>query len=616
MNLQSKSHFFSNFFVFFSYFVVNTLFLSQFPFIHSDESWLSGLTRAFIGFKSVTVTEPFFDLLPRFPHAIKIVFHILQMPFLVLLGYTPFAARLLSLAAGTAALWIFHRLLRRWAPSAAVPVTILLAIDIQFIYASHFARQEILLVLCLVLALLFYSRELVQGELAERAPGSVKEFTPDVDVERAPGSETESAPGKGPGRKPAARGQCWNRLSAAVIGLSIGIHPNSFLIALPILAFLLIDTVPAFLTQDAGPQRFNNGRSAIRRLIEYAGILFLFAALFVGLSFLMDPQFLTHYRSFGDSVGVGEPLYMKFFRFPDFYIKLYRRISGTYYTPLIRLQFFLFAAALLTAPLVMVLHRPARLPLLKVLTAIFFINIGTLVLGKYSQPSIVLHFPLYYLLIGIILQSMSERYPKGKRRPAALQEHDRHPAGFRHDRTASLPGRHIPGTAALIAAVMLTGASLINTGYNLAMEFHLIGPKRAVPYETYRSYTRNIAGYLPPDTPVLANLNSEYYFDLGRLHDYRNLVYLDDAGLSFEQYIYSNGIRYIVYPQEMDIIHQRRPVWNILYGNVHEYYDEMQDFLEKKCVPEGEFESPVYGMRIVRYSGTRPWKVRIYRVLY
>jgi len=42
----------------------------------------------------------------------------------------------------------------------------------------------------------------------------------------------------------------------------------------------------------------------------------------------------------------------------------------------------------------------------------------------------------------------------------------------------------------------------------------------------------------------------------------------------------------------------------------------MQDFLEKKCVPEGEFESPVYGMRIVRYSGTRPWKVRIYRVLY
>ncbi len=578
MNLQSKSHFFSNFFVFFSYFVVNTLFLSQFPFIHSDESWLSGLTRVFIEFKSLAATEPFFDLLPRYPHAIKVVFHILQMPFLLLFGYSPFAARLLSLAAGTAALWIFFRLLRRRAPSAAVPVTLLLAIDIQFIYAAHFARQEILLVLCLVLALLFCSRgEIPQGS-ADR--------------------KEEPEPGEDPGQAAGPFRSSWHRLSAAVIGLSIGIHPNSFLIALPIGAFLLIDAVPPLLSEGTGPRHVQRGRFAVRRLTEYVGILALFAALFVGLSCLMDPDFLTNYRSFGESVGVGEPLYMKLFRFPDFYIKLYRRISGTYYTPLIRLQFFLFAAAVLTAPLVMILHRPARRPLLKVLTAIFFINIGTLVLGKYSQPSIILHFPLYYLLIGIILDSMAAKCPKGMRRSAAGRK------------------RGSPCPMVVLAAVILTGASIANTGCNLAMEFHLTGSKRDVPFETYRSYTRNIAGYLSPDTPVLANLNSGYYFDPGRLHDYRNLVYLDDAGLSFEQYIYSNGIRYIIYPEEMDIINQRRPVWNILYGNVHEYYDEMQDFLEKKCVPEGEFESPVYGMRIVRYSGTRTWKVRVYRVLY
>lgn len=571
MNLQSKSHFFSNFFIFFSYFVVNTLFLSQFPFIHSDESWLSGLTRAIIEFKSLAATEPFFDLLPRYPHAIKVVFHILQMPFLLLFGYTPFAARLLSLTAGTVALWIFYRLLRRWAPSAAVPVTVLLAVDIQFIYAARFARQEILLVLCLVLALFFYSRGLVLGKL----PG----------IEPDPEMRSDTA---GHVVRP-----FHHRISAALIGLSIGIHPNSFLIALPLGAFLLIDAALPLLTEGAGSQRF---RAAARRLIEYAAILTIFAALFVGLSFLMDPRFFSHYRSFGDSVGVGEPLYMKFFRFPDFYIKLYRRISGTYYTPLIQLQFLLFAAALLTAPFVMVLHRPARLPLLKVLTAILFINIGTLVLGKFSQPGIILHFPLYYLLIGTILHGLSERYLR--RRPAA---------GLRHDG---------PGPAAVVTAVLLTAASLVNTGYNLAMEFHLIGPKSSVPFETYRSYIRNIGAYVPADAPVLANLNSGYFFDSDRLRDYRNLVYLDEEGLSFGQYIYSNGIRYILYPQEMDIINQRRPVWNILYGNVHEYYHEMQEFLEKNCVPEGEFESPVYGMRIVRYSGTRPWRVRIYRVLY
>lgn len=582
MNLQSKSHFFSNFFIFFSYFVVNTLFLSQFPFIHSDESWLSGLTRAIIEFKSLAATEPFFDLLPRYPHAIKLVFHILQMPFLMLFGYTPFAVRLLSITAGTVALWFFYRLLRRWTPSAALPVTLLLAVDIQFIYAARFARQEILLVLCLVMALFFYSRGLVQ----EKLPG------------RKPDPETGSDPADRAGHL------FRHRLPAVLIGLSIGIHPNSFLIALPLGAFLLIDTALPLLTEGAGSQRF---RSAFRQLIEYAVILSLFAALFVGLSFLMDPRFFSHYSSFGDSVGVGEPLYMKVFRFPDFYIKLYRRISGTYYTPLIQLQFFLFAAALLAAPFVMTLHRPARLPLLKVLTAILLINIGTLVLGKYSQPSIILHFPLYYLLIGTILHGLSERYSKGMRRRAA---------GLRYERPAALPDRHIPGPTVLIAAVLLTTASLVNTGYNLVLEFHLIGPKSSVPFETYHGYTRNIGAYVPADAPVLANLNSGYYFDFGRLRDYRNLVYLDEEDLSFGHYIYSNGIRYILYPEEIDIINQCRPVWNILYGNIHEYYHEMQEFLEKKCVLEGEFESPVYGMRIVRYSGTRPWRVRIYRVLY
>src|SRR6056297_1435926 len=115
MNLQWKFHFFSKKTLFFIYIVVNILLLSQFPFIHSDESWLSGLTRHITSGllagnpASLGLTEPFFDLLPRFPHFIKMLFHALQAPFIGLFGYGPFAVRLLSLAAGCLALWLFYR---------------------------------------------------------------------------------------------------------------------------------------------------------------------------------------------------------------------------------------------------------------------------------------------------------------------------------------------------------------------------------------------------------------------------------------------------------------------------------------------------------------------------
>ncbi|MFO7850737.1 MAG: 4-amino-4-deoxy-L-arabinose transferase, partial [Spirochaetia bacterium] len=64
----------------------------------------------------------------------------------------------------------------------------------------------------------------------------------------------------------------------------------------------------------------------------------------------------------------------------------------------------------------------------------------------------------------------------------------------------------------------------------------------------------------------------------------------------------------------MDLIYRRRPVWNILYGNVAGYYEEMKEYLEEECTAAGSFSAPTYGMRITRYSGTRPWKVTVYRV--
>ena len=64
------------------FFIINILFLNNFPFIHSDEPWLSGLSRQIWQSQSFQATEPFFDLKPRHPHALKIFFHSLQIFFL------------------------------------------------------------------------------------------------------------------------------------------------------------------------------------------------------------------------------------------------------------------------------------------------------------------------------------------------------------------------------------------------------------------------------------------------------------------------------------------------------------------------------------------------------
>lgn len=565
MNLQRYFHFFLINFLIFIFFVVNIAFLSQYPFIHSDESWLSGLTRAIIENKNIAATEPFFDLLPRFPHAIKILFHFLQIPFILVLGYRPFSVRLPSLLAGTASLFLLNRILNLRSraggtvlhPWLVTSLTLLFAADIQFIYASHFARQEIFLVLFFLLALLFYHR----GKTGE--------------------------------------GEACFRWSAMSIGLSIGLHPNSFLIALPIGGFLILDylaslrnlfassgaeirsATAAHSSSAAAPVIEVSPRTALRRLGEYAGILLLSAALFVSLSFLMDPDFLRHYLSFGESVGVTEPLYMKVFTFPDFYEKIFRRISGTYYLPDIRFQFYLFAAILGAALPMMVFSRRARSACGPYVFGILLLNLGTLVLGKYSQPSIILHFPLYYLLLGEVLGSILTS----------------------------------PGKKSLRAAepllVLLLLAQAVNTGSNLWQTWK---PVNGVFRESYQDYGNSLRRFVPEDAMVLANLNAEYFFDFGHLRDYRNLAFLEEQGLDFSRYIEKNQIQYILYPEEMDFIHERRPVWNILYGNVTAYYEDMQAFLTDRCTEVGSFSSPVYGMRITRYSGSRNWKVRVYRV--
>jgi len=137
------------------YTLLSLLWLTRFPFVHSDESWLSGLTRQMMTLKSFRVTEPFFDLYPRNPHAIKLLFHTLQMPWILTLGYSIFSVRLMSLCFGILTLIIFRRVLIRLNISAATASlgALLLGASSQFVYASHTARQEIVVLFFMLLAL-------------------------------------------------------------------------------------------------------------------------------------------------------------------------------------------------------------------------------------------------------------------------------------------------------------------------------------------------------------------------------------------------------------------------------------------------------------------------------
>src|SRR6056297_855691 len=116
------------------YFAINTLFLTKFPFMHSDESWLSGLSRIYLEKGSPIATESFFDLLPRFPHSIKVFFHYLQAFFLTVFGYELFTFRLLYLIFGIFTLYIVYKVGQKLFNSNKLSflLVLILSFDIHF----------------------------------------------------------------------------------------------------------------------------------------------------------------------------------------------------------------------------------------------------------------------------------------------------------------------------------------------------------------------------------------------------------------------------------------------------------------------------------------------------
>ncbi len=640
-----------------------------FPFVHSDEPWLSGLSQAYLTQRSPFVTEPFFDLVPRQAHALKSFFHILQAVFISLLGDHVFTVRLISLLAGLCILYLFYRQMTHILknPLHSVLLTALLSLNLQFVYASHFARQEILLALFLLLVLR------VLCDFREKPYRCIL-------------------------------------LAGCLAGLSIGFHPNAFIIAAMIGSALFYEV----LTK----------RFPVKALLLFIGLLGLFALVFLGASLIGNPDFFKDYWTFGQTFSVDAPPAARFTNFAHFYIKLYDQISGTYYLPDMRVFFavslfvcfagavvyvFPWVSALITKGRSILHNMPfkrhrrpragdvqrckrseslfskfsgseLRKPSVekwaftdkkykKKKAVLFeesrhqigfwlFMLIGyqaaLFVIGRFNPTSILfILFPLFFLLANLLnLMSAARPTPSSDNSPAAssavlstASSDDSSVASPAASSavlsTASSDDSSVASPAASSAPLLTTSAGISSAALqapSLAISAATSPPPSAITArivtlllcmlllftayqafseisrhsnDDYAIYISEISGALPADAVVLGNLNSRYAMQNRPFYDIRNLYAL--GSLSVEMYMRERGINTLIWYEADDYIH-RNPEWKILYGDDRAFYDDVQTLIRKNGTLLYAFESPVYGNRIVRYMYDYPWKVWIYHI--
>jgi 4-amino-4-deoxy-L-arabinose transferase-like glycosyltransferase len=492
--------------------LANLFFLTDYPFVHSDEPWLSGLSRSMIENSSLSSTEDFFDLYERNPHAIKMLFHLIQIPAIKVLGYSIFSVRLLSLLAGAFSLFLFYRFILRLYQTdrrycIALITTIWLSLDVQFIYISHIARQEIFLILILLGMLNILTDKKISG---------------------------------------LNRGA----YTGVLAGLAVGFHPNSVIIAWPIGLILIIEII-------RGKRNWKEGIS----FIIAAGFI---CAFFIALSFHFNSDFIKDYGSYGAPLGVLDSPDMKIIKLPGFYSKLFHQISGTYHTANIRMQMILFPLILIIA----LLQKDKRVGIYS-LTGFMGFNIGLLIIGKFSQPSICFLLPFYYLSASVLIKHLIS----GRRKRI------------------------------LRSFILLF---LVST---LIITFTEINKEK----ESYQDYLSQIQNHIPEDSVLLGDLYMDFAIPEGQLYDWRNLHFLKENNLDLEEYIRERKIQYIVVPEELSYIYKNRPYWNVLYGNIAHWYPQLINFTKNDCSLVREINSS-YGIRIAAYRYSKPWYVRIYKV--
>ena len=502
------------------YGVLSLLFLERFPFVHSDECWLFGLTRDMRTHRSLAVTESFFNAKVRYPHAIKSFYHLLQMAFTAVFGDTVFAVRLLSLVCAVLFLYLFYALLKELTGDNRLScfVMVFFSVSTWFLYLSHFARQEIFILLLLAAALYAWIKE--------------------------------------SGLTPARRAVC----SALFTGIAIGFHPNSFLIAASLFFVIL-----------------SSKEGVLRPLLSYTAVTALFAAAFISISYRFGPDFLPNYFSYGASdFGLDAPPGTRLQELFTFFARLWMRQSGTYYLPDSRPAFLLGGIAFLAAAFLAVKKKDALS--VRILAGLAGLTCGTFVIGRYNPLGFLFFWFFAALALGRCLVFVT-----GKKR--------------------SVP------CAVLCVTALLSGIVQIAPWIGAS---------------PYRHYLNSLAAFVPANEKTLANLNTGFYFEQGKLLDLRNLPYvvLDGDGATGEEaryenleaYLTENEITHVVYSSELDYLYAHRPYYNVIYGNTV-FVPALKRFCETRCETVGSFSDAVYGARVMNIFGQEDCtQVTVYRI--
>lgn len=477
------------------YSVFSVITLNHFPFIHSDETWLLKLSEAMYQRGSLFVTEPFFDLFPRVAHALKILFHAAQIGMGAIMGFSVFNVRLLTLAVSLIALLLFYKVIKKSTENwqLAWLTTALLAMQVQFVYMSHFARQEAFITLALVAGLYTLVSEL---------------------------SLTKKA-----------------LYLALFTGLAIGFHPNSFLLGCIFSAYLML-------------------KRHWRAFVIYAMTTGLIAAVFVALSLFSNADFIHAYAKLGDPLGTSMTFVQKIQTFPLFIYKLYAQISATYYTADLR-AFFWFSLVVIGLALVDYKRQYHWLGCIAALT------IGLIIIGRYNATSIIFYWPLILLLFSALLTHLNTKW----------------------------------STAILVALLVITSGITLRA-------------YRQMPREDFNTFNEQIASALMSDAVILGNLNQVMATDNQPFYDYRNLAFL--GKMSVEDYLNTRRINTIIWSEELDYIARNHAQWSILYGDMP-YYETLKTVLARDYYIVKQFDSPLYGMRIVKFADGYPWRITIYR---
>ena len=526
--------------------VANAMCLTRFPPMHADEAWLASETRSILEEHSLKARADFFHITERSPHAIRLLFHTLQAPF-VTASWSLASVRSLSLLCGLAVIIFTLTSTQRLFVTSAAPILFIagLALDPLFITSSHLARPEIALCAALAGATAIYLR---------RPSGKLR----------------------------------FDLLIATIIGLSIGLHANSLLVAFGVGALYVVDLV------------FKPGRQdALKRLLVVVGTTALWALFWMGASRLLSPDFPRAYTEFGGKYGVGESILVKLLRMPPFYGRLFDGITGTYYLPPLRATLLLFATgAAVGFVLILVKTFTCRFEsattVAKPFAMLIAVNLGLLAIGKYSQPTAVLLLPGGYWLAAAVLDELAANRTCRYRGFSCEQRGSR--VALRPPFAGMVP---VTMTVLLVAAIGTISA-------------RAAAPWLAVRYDRY---LERIAQHVPADTRVLAGPNTAFAFEHGMLHAINDLEALADIGISFSEYIEYFDIRYILYPDELNRIYAERPVWNDLYGNVALYHPEMLGFLAEECAEVASYDEPVFAMRILLYQQRYASRLTIYEVI-